>query len=107
MFQGAHAYRIDEKGRLKLPADFVAPLGEAFTITRGHSGCLWILPQADWQEMVARLRGDEIKMVVTGIVGARAWNHLFEGRIRGDSISGQLTISDGNQRRSFPWTASR
>ena len=55
----------------------------------------------------SRLRGDEIKMVVTGIVGARAWNHLFEGRIRGDVIAGQLTISDGNQRRSFPWTASR
>ena len=55
----------------------------------------------------SRLRGDEIKMVVTGIVGARAWNHLFEGRIQGDGISGQLTVSDGNQRRSFPWTASR
>jgi SAM-dependent methyltransferase len=55
----------------------------------------------------SRLRGTEIKMVVTGIVGARAWNHLFEGRIGGNRITGQLSISDGNQRRTYPWTATR
>jgi SAM-dependent methyltransferase len=55
----------------------------------------------------SRLRGTEIKMVVTGIVGAHAWNHLFEGRIEGNRITGQLSISDGNQRRTYPWTATR
>jgi methylase of polypeptide subunit release factors len=55
----------------------------------------------------SRLRGDEIKMVITGIVGSRAWHHLFEGRIQGERISGELTVSDGNQRRTYPWTASR
>jgi len=55
----------------------------------------------------SRLRGTEIKMVVTGIVGARAWNHYFEGRIDGNRIAGQLSISDGNQRRTYPWTATR
>jgi SAM-dependent methyltransferase len=55
----------------------------------------------------SRLRGTEIKMAVTGIVGAHAWNHLFEGRIDGDRITGQLSISDGNQRRTYPWTATR
>ena len=55
----------------------------------------------------SRLRGTEIKMVVTGIVGGRAWNHLFEGRIEGNRIAGELSISDGNHRRSYPWTATR
>ena len=55
----------------------------------------------------SRLRGEEVKIVVTGIVGARAWHHLFEGRIEGDRIRGQLTVSDGNQRRTYPWTATR
>jgi SAM-dependent methyltransferase len=55
----------------------------------------------------SRLRGDEIKVVVTGIVGARAWHHLFEGRIAGDRIAGTLTVSDGNQRRGYPWNATR
>jgi SAM-dependent methyltransferase len=55
----------------------------------------------------SRLRGEEIKVVVTGIVGARAWHHLFEGRIAGDRIAGTLTVSDGNQRRSYAWNATR
>lgn len=55
----------------------------------------------------SRLRGTEIKMLVTGIVGARAWNHLFEGQIQDGRISGQLSVSDGNQTRTHPWTATR
>ena len=55
----------------------------------------------------SRLRGTEIKMVVTGIVGARAWNHLFEGHIDGGRIAGRLSVSDGNQTRTYPWTATR
>jgi SAM-dependent methyltransferase len=55
----------------------------------------------------SRLRGTEIKIVVTGLVGAHAWHHLFEGRIDGDRIAGTLTVSDGNNQRTFPWTASR
>ena len=55
----------------------------------------------------SRLRGEEIKVVMTGIVGARAWHHLFEGRIAGDRIAGTLTVSDGNDRRSYPWNATR
>jgi SAM-dependent methyltransferase len=55
----------------------------------------------------SRLRGTEIKLAVTGIVGAHAWNHLFAGRIDGDNIAGRLSVSDGNQTRSYPWTAQR
>jgi SAM-dependent methyltransferase len=55
----------------------------------------------------SRLRGTEIKMVVTGIVGTRAWNHLFEGNIDGERIAGRLSVSDGNQIRTYPWTATR
>ena len=55
----------------------------------------------------SRLRGTEIKMVITGLVGTRAWHHMFEGRIDGDRIAGELTVSDGNNKRTFPWTATR
>ncbi len=55
----------------------------------------------------SRLRGTEIKIVVTGLVGAHAWHHLFEGRIDGDRIAGTLTVSDGNTQRTLPWTATR
>jgi SAM-dependent methyltransferase len=55
----------------------------------------------------SRLRGTEIKLAVSGIVGERAWNHLFEGQIEGDAIRGRLSVSDGNQTRSYAWTARR
>src|SRR5262245_37721604 len=54
-----------------------------------------------------RLRGEEIKLIVTGIVNGRAWHHYFVGTLKDDRISGEVTVSDGNNKRSFPWTASR
>jgi len=55
----------------------------------------------------SRLRGEEIKLIVTGIVNGRAWHHYFVGTLRGERIGGELTVSDGNNKRSFPWTATR
>ena len=55
----------------------------------------------------SRLRGTEIKIVVTGLVGTRAWHHLFEGQVDGDRIAGEVTVSDGNNKRTYPWTATR
>ena len=54
-----------------------------------------------------RLRGLEIKLVVTGLVGAKAWNHLFKGTITGDRMTGEMRMSDGEQKRTIPWTATR
>jgi hypothetical protein len=55
----------------------------------------------------SRLRGEEIKLIVTGIVNGRAWHHYFVGTLKGDRISGEVTVSDGNNKRSLPWTATR
>ena len=43
-----------------MPAEFVHGLGSSFTMTRGHNGCLWVLPQAEWESMAQRLTGDSI-----------------------------------------------
>ena len=55
----------------------------------------------------SRLRGDEIKIAVTGVVGTRAWNQLFAGRIDGGRIAGEVSISDGEHTRTYPWMATR
>ena len=55
----------------------------------------------------SRLRGEELKIIVTGIVNGRAWHHYFVGHVRGDRITGEVTVSDGNNKRSLPWTATR
>lgn len=54
-----------------------------------------------------RLRGEEIKLIVTGRVGARAWHHYFVGTARGDAIDGNVTVSDGEQEIVYPWHATR
>ncbi len=55
----------------------------------------------------SRLRGAEIKLAVTGVVGTRAWNHLFAGRVEDGRIAGELTVSDGEHTRTYPWQATR
>jgi SAM-dependent methyltransferase len=54
-----------------------------------------------------RLRGEEIKLVITGLVNNRAWHHYFVGQLRGERIEGQVSISDGNNTRTIPWLATR
>ena len=54
-----------------------------------------------------RLRGEEVKLVVTGVVKNRAWHHYFVGTARGDAIEGEVTISDGNNKVVYPWLARR
>jgi SAM-dependent methyltransferase len=55
----------------------------------------------------SRLRGEEIKIIATGLVGGRAWHHYFVGTLRDGRITGEVTVSDGNNRRVYPWTAQR
>jgi SAM-dependent methyltransferase len=54
-----------------------------------------------------RLRGEEVKLVVTGVVGTRAWHNYFIGRARGDAIDGQVTVSNGERQVVYPWHATR
>jgi len=61
----------------------------------------------DLQVRNSRLRGEEIKLVVTGQVRGHFWHQYFVGAVRGERIDGQVTVSDGNQQRTFPWNAVR
>ena len=54
-----------------------------------------------------RLRGNEIRLVVTGLVGGKAWNHMFRGTINDRRIDGEVEISDGEKRRRLPWVATK
>jgi len=61
----------------------------------------------DLNVRATRLRGVEIKMAITGLVGNKAWNHLFKGTISGDRMAGEVLVSDGEQQRRVPWMATR
>jgi SAM-dependent methyltransferase len=55
----------------------------------------------------ARLRGEEIRLAITGVVGDRAYNTLFAGKVAEAGIEGSLRISDGENYRTIPWKATR
>ena len=55
----------------------------------------------------ARLRGEEIRLAVTGMVGGKGFNHLFRGKVAEGRIEGEVRISDGEENRTVPWKASR
>ena len=56
MFVGDFAPRLDDKGRLFLPAKFRPLLSEGVVITRGQERCLYVYPQSDFAKMVQSLR---------------------------------------------------
>ncbi len=55
MFLGRFENRLDEKGRLSMPAKFRARLAEGFVVTRGFEQCLTIFPMPEWQTLADNL----------------------------------------------------
>jgi hypothetical protein len=55
----------------------------------------------------ARLRGEEIRLVVTGTVGGKGYNVLFRGKVADGRMQGDVRVSDGESARTLPWAASR
>lgn len=51
-----------------------------------------------------RMRGDEIRLMLTAEVGGRALLHEFSGRVDGDAISGRVKLPGGGE---FDWKATR
>lgn len=48
MFMGEYHQKIDEKGRITIPAKFRQGLGDNFIVTRGLDGCLFAYPMDTW-----------------------------------------------------------
>ena len=56
MFFGTYTPKLDEKGRLFLPAKFRDELAEGLVVTRGQERCLTVWSLADFTRMTDRLR---------------------------------------------------
>src|SRR6266702_1824245 len=48
MFLGTHTPRLDEKGRLFLPAKYREELAGGLVITKGQERCLYVFPEAEF-----------------------------------------------------------
>ena len=56
MFLGTHTPKLDEKGRLILPAKFREPLSDGLVMTKGQERCVVIWPDDRFQDYAESLR---------------------------------------------------
>jgi MraZ protein len=56
VFLGTHAPRLDEKGRLFLPAKYREELAGGVVITKGQERCLFVFPQEEFARITEALR---------------------------------------------------
>ena len=55
-FLGTHTPRLDDKGRLLLPARFRPALAEGLVVTTGQEGCLYVFPTAEFHRISALMQ---------------------------------------------------
>jgi MraZ protein len=55
VFLGTHSPRLDEKGRLFLPAKFRDELAEGVVITKGQERCLFVFPMGEFRRVTEAL----------------------------------------------------
>jgi MraZ protein len=56
MFLGTHQPRLDDKGRIFLPAKFRDELAEGLVITKGQERCLYVWPRSEFGRLTDQLR---------------------------------------------------
>jgi MraZ protein len=56
MFLGTHTPRLDDKGRLALPAKFRTEMEGGLVITKGQERCLFVFPMAEFSRVTSLLR---------------------------------------------------
>ncbi len=72
MFLGTHSPRLDDKGRLILPAKFRDELAEGLVITKGQERCLFVFPMAEFTQIAEQLRSAPMTHKA-----ARAYSRVF------------------------------
>lgn len=72
MFLGTHHPRLDEKGRLILPAKFREELSEGLVLTRGQERCIYVFSMSEFERVHEQMRAAPISSRQ-----ARDYNRIF------------------------------
>src|SRR6266581_3520676 len=56
MFLGTHTPRLDDKGRIFLPAKYRDELAEGLVLTKGQERCLYVFPESEFGRITEALR---------------------------------------------------
>ena len=55
MFLGTHHPKLDDKGRLTLPAKFREALAGGLMVTKGQDHCLYVFPRDEFEQMARKV----------------------------------------------------
>ncbi|GAA2137361.1 division/cell wall cluster transcriptional repressor MraZ [Glycomyces algeriensis] len=72
MFLGTHNPRLDDKGRVILPAKFREGLAEGVVITKGQERCLYVFPEAEFTRIA-----EALQLAPMSSKTARAYSRVF------------------------------
>ena len=86
MFLGTHTPRLDDKGRLILPAKFRDELAGGVVITKGQERCLYVFPVAEFARGLGAVLGREFPPVEEVVIGLRSRYDAEELRTRLPSL---------------------
>jgi MraZ protein len=55
VFLGTHTPKLDDKGRLTLPAKYRDDLAGGLMVTKGQDHCLYVFPRAEFEELARKV----------------------------------------------------
>ncbi|KEI44426.1 division/cell wall cluster transcriptional repressor MraZ [Saccharopolyspora rectivirgula] len=96
MFLGTHHPKLDDKGRLTLPAKYREALAGGLMVTKGQDHCLYVFPREEF-EQIAR----KVAQAPFANKAVRAWQrYLFAGTDE-QQPDGQGRISITSELRQY------
>ena len=92
MFLGTHTPRLDDKGRLILPAKFRDELAGGVVITKGQERCLYVFPADEFRRLAEQLQAQPVTHKA-----ARAYGRVFFASAHDEvpDKQGRVTIPQG------------
>lgn len=86
MLLGEYQHKLDQKGRISIPAKFRARFSEGIVLTRGIDSCIFGFPKSEWEKVV-----EKISKLPLSQTNARAFTRLM--------LSGAFETEIDNQGR--------
>jgi MraZ protein len=96
VFLGTHSPRLDDKGRMILPAKFREELKEGVVVTRGQERCLYVFPVAEFARLAEQLRQAPVTSKQ-----ARDYLRVFLSGASDEAVDGQGRITIPAQLRGY------
>ena len=75
MFLGTHSPKLDEKGRLFLPAKYREELARGLVLTKGQERCVYVFPVAEFERITEALKASQASPVTAKAV--RDYSRVF------------------------------